>query len=58
MNQFRLLALAAVLAAPVISADEIPADVLEARAATSRSAVKIFAQNLQRFLSSLSALFV
>jgi len=47
MKQFRLIALAAVLVAPVISADEIPTDDLEARAAASRAAVKTFAQNLQ-----------
>jgi hypothetical protein len=47
MKQFRLIALAAVLVAPVISADDIPTDDLEARAAASRAAVKTFAQNLQ-----------
>lgn len=47
MNQFRLIALAAVLVVPALSADEIPADDLETRAAASRAAVKTFAQNLQ-----------
>lgn len=47
MKQFRLLALAAILVAPAVSADDIQAADLEARAAASRAAVKTFAQNLQ-----------